>query len=578
MPGGVVNWSVSKFRMIALIWVPNPNSAVFPQTPYLLDITRAQVGWELNGIPTAQVGVAVGREATSGLAANIHYLVDKLKMQLPFQLYLQATEYANSYGIALEQWPADPFLIFEGYTAGTGMSCSSTGQAEFSISLIHWLTDLNFSSCLSRTTTAMNPAQLSKAAAIGGFGVLPAFDITSLADDFFDSASIQEDFWGLCLRPWLNELAQQQILVDPDDPILNDPVNSINYEAQRALNRFEPFVAPNGQQTYSYGVPLATAPEDVFDVDSAADAISQDVSAETADTMGSTTFWDKLVGAFGPSYLFSVVPMVRTALIVPFQPGIAEIWQTIYAEEYDSISLNGDTPRALRGVRMFGGFGDQFGALGLAQGQADAQTSIGGAFDNPTLTDGMLRYFNTPRWLSSIVSSDVFGLQAIAPGGIRANAMQPGVGQPLVGFRPVAIRQQARPLMNLFAQSVYVNEVLQGRTGTLRGKLRFDIGVGSSVQIKISEEPFVYRQLGGTGVNSMFGSVRRVTHVLDAEGPSASTTFDIGWLRSPLENTLDGTSVNTHPLWAKQWLGAPNVDMIAFNPIDRANPPFGFGI
>jgi hypothetical protein len=549
--------------MYGVVWLVSNGEP----TPFLLDIINAQIGWELNGIPTAQVTLAVGREATSGLAANVHFLVDFMKMQLPFQLYITAIEFANSYGIPVETWPQGPFLVFEGYTTGAGFSKSSNGQVNYGLSLVHWLTDMNFSSCLSRTTNALSAGQLSHAVSVlGGVGVLPSFVAHTFADDFFDSANVQLDFWSLGLKPWMLRICEQDLLVDPDDPILNNQDGKVNFEARRALGRFEPFLDRAGVAQYIYGVPLQMDPIAVIGTDSAMQAIGEDVCAETFESMASTTLWDKLAGAYGPSYLFSVVPMVKTAIVVPFQPGIRGVWQTIFAEEYETISLSGDMPRALRGVRVFGGFGDQCGAFGFQQGEAADQTTIGGAFDNPVLRDGMIRYCNAPRWMSSIVSPDVFGVQAAAPNGVKGNALQPGVGVQLLGPRPGVIRQQARELLNLFAQSVYVNEITQGRVGTIRGRLRFDIGVGSSVQIMINEEKFVQRQLGQLGANFLFGSVRRITHTLDAEEPRAYTNFDVGWLRTPLENTLDGTSVDDHPLWSVQWFGSPNVDLPNFEP------------
>lgn len=580
----VFNWSVSKLKMYGVVWF-NVDGVM---TPYVLDIISAQLNWGINTIPTAQVLLAAGREVTTGLPANIHYLVDAFKLQLPFQLYVRAVEYASSYGVPVEQWPPDPFLVFEGYTSGTGFAKSRSGRVSYSLSLVHWLADMSFSSCLSRTVNALSPSQLSKAAGIfGGFGVNNNFVANTAGDSYFSAANVQADFWGLGLRPWLNQVCAQDILTDPDDPVLQNPVNKSNFEATRALNRFEPLpLLDNGvpeldrlgnprYQPYRYGRPLQLDPLQVLGFPEAVQAIADDVATETFEGMASQTLWDKLVTGYAGNYLYAVVPLVQSALVVPFQPGLRDVWQTIFAEEYEDIEFHGDTPRALRGVRIYGGLGDQFGAFGLAQGAAGDQTSIGGAFDNPNLTDGMLRYLNAPRWMSNIVDPNVFGQQAIAPGGVGGAALFPGAGLPLVGPRPGDIRRAARPLLNLFAQAVYVNEVTQDRAGVLRGRLRFDIAPGSSVQVMINEERFVDLALGKLGPGSMFGTVRRLTHQLDAEGPSASTTFDVGWLRSAMENTLDGTSVLGHPLWAIQWFGAPNVE--GFDPVPGQAAALGWG-
>jgi hypothetical protein len=555
----VPNWSLSDIKLFGLVWLTIQGKL----TPYILDIVNASVSWGLNTIPRARITVAAGRELKSLQPSNIHNLVDYLKMQLPFQLYMVAQEKGNSYGIPVEQWPANqqPFLIFDGYTANAGFAKSMSGDVNYTLTLTHWLTNMNFSSCLSRTTNTFNPAQFAKSAAIrGGFGVTNSFVASTLGNTFFTTANIRQDFWGSALLPWLQRVCTQDILTDSKDPLLQNPAGKLNYEATRALQLFEPIVR-NGVPTYIYGVPLS------LDVNaplagSIITAISANISKTTGEAMASTTLWDKLVGnmGFAGSYLFSVVPLVRSALVVPFQPGLRAVWQTIYAQEYDSIGLEGDTPRALRGVRIFGGFGDSYGLGGARVGTAADQTSIGGAYTNPNMTDGMIRYFNAVSWMSSIVSPNVYGTQAMQPAGVIGNALFPGNGQPLVGPRPGLVRQQVQPLLNQFAQAVYVNEVLQDRSGVIKSKLRFDIGPGSSVQIMINEEPFVDRALGLGGRNSLFGSVRSLTHYFDAESADAYTVFDIGWLRSPLENTQDGTSVIGHPLWQNQWVGSPNVE------------------
>jgi hypothetical protein len=577
MPQGVVSWSTTKINLFGVVWL----TANGQLTPYLLDIVNAKISKGLNGIPFALVTLAVGREVTSGLPANIHYLVDFLKMQLPFQLYAQITELDNSFGIPVDIWPQGPFLIFEGYTVGTGFSRVMNGQANYSLSLAHWLTDMNFSSALSRQTQALNPQQLANAAAlVGGVGLLPDFASHTMAFDLFTQQNMSKDFWGQSLRQWLLRICSQDMLTDPDDPFLQANQGQTNIEAKRALNRFEPFfqIGPNGQPLtdpngnpipgpYIFGVPLAIDPAQVLQSDAAVESIGFDICAENFDTMASTTLWDKLAGGYCSNYMLAVVPLVQSALVVPFQPGIRTVWQTIYEEEYDAIALHGDLPRTIRGYRVWSGFGDRFGAFGFMQGEAGAQTTIGGSYTNPVLTDGMFRYANAPRWMSNLIPANVFGQQALAPGGIVGNALQPGVGNPLQGLRPGQIRVQARELLNDYAHALYVNEVLKGRWGTIKGKLRFDIALGSSVQIMTNEEKFVEAILGPlVGANMLIGQVFSMTHYLDAEACQASTTFAVGWLRTPLENLSEGTSIDSNPLWVNQWFGAPDIERPEFVP------------
>jgi hypothetical protein len=122
------------------------------------------------------------------------------------------------------------------------------------------------------------------------------------------------------------------------------------------------------------------------------------------------------------------------------------------------------------------------------------------------------------------------------------------------------VREGARPLLNRLAEYAYVNMVTKSRRMTLWGRVRFDIGPGSSVEVKLTEEKFVEQVLGATGMNSVFGQVQTVSHIIDAQAAQARTGFTIGWLRTPAENMLDGTSVEDNPLWSMPWLGCPNVE------------------
>ena len=74
-----VNFSSSKFSLYAVVWVVQDGAWV----PYVMDVVSTVINYAINDIPTAQINVAVGCEATTGLAANVHYLVGIMQMQLP---------------------------------------------------------------------------------------------------------------------------------------------------------------------------------------------------------------------------------------------------------------------------------------------------------------------------------------------------------------------------------------------------------------------------------------------------------------------------------------------------------------
>lgn len=570
MPAGITTWTSSKLAAIAVVWISVDDELV----PIPLAISSYQLSGGVNEIPMLSMTVAVGREVNTGFPSNIHYLADFMQMQLPVQLYAMGRETDNSYGIPVEPWPTVPFLNFEGYTTGVGFSKNRAGSAGYTITAQNWLTDLNSSSSLSRSTATLTPGQLSSAAAFfGGNGLDASFASQTMAADFFATDRVSLDFWGNSLAPWLEQLCNQDLLTDPDDPILEE--GGSNVEALRALQRFEPYPPQfEGDTGYRFGVPLVMDAGDILEANEAITAIVDDICQETFDSMASTTLWDKLVNQFAANYQFAVVPLVQSALVVPMCPGLRSIWQVIYPEEYDSISMSGETPRAMRGMRLFAGVGSQTGAFGMQQGETADNETIGGRYDNPNMDSGMIRFRNGPRWLSAMAAPAAYAADAAAPNGVVGNAFFPGAGAVPVAVGPGIIQQRGESLFNLFAHALYLTEVTKGRSGTISGRLRFDIAPGSSVAIVVSEEKFVKGYTGRPN-SIVYGTVRRVTHVVNAESKQASTLFDIGWLRSETENLLDGTSADGHPVWSEQWAGAPFVELPEFIP----NPenPWNFG-
>lgn len=559
---------MSGIRATAIVWLPQGGNL----TPVALPIVHLQVTAGINEIPMAQFQVAVGREAITGLPSNIHYLADYLTMQLSVQIYVLAAEFGNAYGYPLEPWPAGPFLIFEGRLSGCGFTKTKSGKAAYNITAHHWLMDLNSSSSLTRSTNTVTPSQLSNAATFfSGTGFSGSFSSQTLADEFINAAVIETDFWGYGLKPWLLQLCERDILTDSDDPVLSTAYG-INFEAINALQRFEPFLSPSGP-FYRFGVPIRMDANDVIETSEATQAIADDIAQETFDSFASTTLWDKLVNQFAASYQFAIIPLIQSALVVPLCPGIRNVWQIIYAEEYDSISLSGEIPRPVRGVRLQTGAGSQTGAFGSQLGETQSQNDGGGRYDNPFMQDGMIDYRSGPRWLSNLASPSSYGPTAIAPDTYVGSALTPGIGA-AAAIPPGLLRARGRALYDAYAHAIYVNQVTRGRSGTISGRLRFDIAPGSSVGVVLSEEKFIKFYTGQRN-SIMVGTVRRVTHVLDSESMQAGTLFDIGWLRSQVENAYEGMSTDGHPFWSNQWLGAPYVELPHFIP--RGNL-WGFGM
>ena len=521
-----------------------------------IDLLGASLSYMLNGIPNGQLQISLGRDVLNNNAANIHAVLDQLFVTYPVEVWMQVYRGPNSYGIEIESWPNTAFRVFVGRMTSVSSSVSRS-QVNLTMSVDHWLCDLNFSSALTRSSSSVTPQQLTTLAAVqGGQGVQPGFTTATMANQWFTIARVQADLWGNSLGEWLRTLCEQDLLAEPVQGAIQE-----NVEAKAALNRFEPF--STGQ--YRFGVPLQF-PAAVAGIDSVISAVADDIVNEKFEVVLSATLWDKLL-SIGANYRYAICPLVNTALVIPYTPGFRKHWCTIYGEEYDSISPSMTATRPIRGVRLFTGIGSPSGALGIQQGQIGPENAFGGEYINPDYPDGMLIFLNAPRWAANAAPPQVFGNDAIAALGLRGNALFPGAGAVPAQLQPGQIRVAMRNVWNAYAQNIYLAENLRGRRIILQGKLRFDIAPGSTVRVEVVQDKFVEAIIGKTAGSIMFGEVTQMTHEITSEGAACKTTFAIDNVRNSLENTKDSTSTDQNPFYAAaEWYGAPLVEDNAFIP------------
>ena len=521
--------------------------------PTTIDIQSFHLSFSLNAIPFGGMNVALGRSIPYGLAAIIHHFVDHLSIRVPVQIYLKVIPGANSYGFAFEHWPTEPFLVFDGRLTRTDYR-RSRDSVSLNMRFAHWSIDLNSSSSVTRASHTLTPQQLSGAAAFrGGAGILPAFFAGGAGAELFTPANLGEDLWGKALGPWLQQVCNQAILDDAGQPI------QPNTEGLAALARFEPFVTGGA---YENGKELPVIAAGRNGAEFLATAIAESVSSETFESFAASTLWDKIIGTYAPDYHFAVVPLARTALVVPGMSGMRTPWQAVYGEEYTVIDSTGDLARPIRGVHLFSGIGSMTGALGIRRAEAADEAVLAGRYE--VEVDGMIINANVPRWAANFVTPVAFGMAA-APFGIRGGAVFPGVGvAPAAG--PLAARAAAVELWDEYARAVYIMEALRGRTGSIQGKLRFDIAPGSTIELYGVEDKFVEAQVGEKQHSVMYAEVESVGINVDAENLSASTTFGLKNMRTWFENTQDFMSITQHPLYDSVWSGSILVEEGVFKP------------
>jgi hypothetical protein len=541
----------------------------------------ASTNFFINRIPYASVSLAVGRDAATLERAAIHDRAEDFAKLAPAKLWLNVKgEWSpadDGYSPGAGRWTeAGPQLIFEGYVTGFGYN-KVHGSTRPTVSLIHWLSDLSFSSALSNQSHPSNPTRFRWRAVRGAQGLdtdaRSHFIHSHVSGGLFHALRLQEDFWGRSLHPFFCELSAQDVLhsIALDKCVGLDQANTAS---QDALRRFEirktekevvgatckegsssPFWKP-----LTFGR-LGDAPAAIAGI--IADTIAQDVRRGTEESYFSSTVWDKLISEFAPSYAFAVVPKVSTVQIVPYVPGLRQT----FAEEFKNgkdldlrdlsyISTSCFVPRPIRAVGVLqGGLASQTGIPEFA-----AFNVLGGCYAPDPDAQGMIMYKRPPAWLVNVpfyadrVDDTAFD-QALT------FAATTPMAPPAPATTAKTTLSHLRNYYNDAAQYLYAQEMLRGRQAMCQGKLRFDLAPGTTVGIGNQDPLFIPDDKLS---QHLVADVSSVGIAVDAETQTAGTVFQLEHLRTRTENEDARTSIERHPFYDSVFTGAPLVNDYLF--------------
>lgn len=512
------------------------------------DVVQYTATWSLNSIPMASILVAVGRNVENGSLATIHHIAKTLKVQLKAEIYLLAevtdTEKATAGVSDIE------IKLFDGKVVGTGWQRTDNG-AHFSISLLHWLGDLNNASSMSASLHPGSAGDLAYPAVFAASGAgnkLPetsplAAWVPDISKSIVNPASFS-NIWDNIFLKWLTSLAT----TDPYDRSQRNANLKGNPDTIAALERMK---------TNADGQPLeldlhgGDAP--TFSV-----SISNALMDETGNSWINTTMWGKIIGEWAPAYLFSVVPRVDDALVVPFTGGLqGEPWAVIGDEDYNFADINAQLLQVLRSVGIVYPIATSTGYdMNLNTPQV-TRSGLMGVFAPDDLESGMILYKDAPKWLSfpklpHTMSASAEGIFDTAIGTAMDEVDAAGGSAPGSGIdNSIA---SLSDISSAYAHQLYILESLKGRTGEVAGKLRFDIAPGSNVKVIAGGSKNVpgAKEL----VEDIYATVVQVSYVINAENQRAGTGFSLAHIRNETENKSKATSVAKPPLYQKAWRGA----------------------
>lgn len=528
------------------------------------DIVALQANFALNAIPQATLIVASGKDYVRGQVATIHKVRDQLKHRMQVTVTLTVT----NTGGQTDMMEDGEYVVFEGYLAGIGFQ-RAYDSVSYTLHLIHWLDDLNCSSMINGNWYPGAPYDMAQNAGYyalssptgegGGAGgdiptMVPSIDPQG---KLITISNIQRDLWGAVIRPIFERVANWP------SPRYQSEGAEINDAALKALAR----MAPNGGGDYARLSLNLGAPSGANIEMAVREALGKNAAASYA----YTTFWNKLVGEYGPQFYFAVSPAVEHAAPIPFFAGLRTHHVEIDSKEYAYSSLNANMSQIIESVDVFYPAPSDSGFMlgGQTPPGASFRLPLGWFPKTPTADAkrGMKILKEPPGWLTNLVPYSALtrwttGVGGPSPLGDTASPQEgPPDTQPVNGKKvdqadPAIAAVKSTDIMDRFAEHWYKTEVLFQRHGELSGKFRLDIAPGSIV--KINTPP--YDMDNPSLFESLYASVTQVSFVISAEKATAGTSFTLAHIRNKVENDDENITSTKPPLYSTAWPGGALAD------------------
>lgn len=519
-----------------------------------LPVASFSMNYALNSIPTATAAIPLGRDARTGKPSAVYDVAKDLKQMAPVVVKLSGSlgDWSPA-GInaSKQQFPAGEYVIFTGYVSGVSYR-RSNGSISLIINFVNTLIDLALSSCGSRDAVPGAPHDL----------MLPIFYQASGAKKFIDAASrftselptAMNSDMSTALLSVLKKISQDNLLQataawcdsTPPPELRNNLL--ANTRALQALDGvlewkgFANLTAAAGVPGYVTKYPLEV---DLNAKTSLAKSLGNRLNASFA----GTSMWHALIGSLIPDIGLSVVPLTDSALLVPAFEMSKEAGAVIWTSDVADMQLAVRSQRPLFGVGVM--HEQHMGTL-----PAQEKQCVGGSYTASLdgVVDGMWLFVPAPDWLSAWDSIDSNAIN----GNGSVNNLMTQVVNTTVGSDNRAVQENAEvdvanwnDVSNKYAQMIYAANALQGREGTLTGKLRFDIAPGSTVVIKANAA------MKTAGIDDLatdiYGFVNRVTVSISAQDSSATTSFNLANLRTAEENELSRFSMLSHPFYGLKY-------------------------
>jgi len=546
-----------------------------------ISVTSFQCDYTINQIPQATIEAPLGM-TRDYLISTAHVLSGNL-FRIPI-VVVASINYGFStpgtLGLLLDHPLAYPkvFLLFSGYVTRVTVVRREKG-AFASLSCVHWLSQLDFSSGLSSIIHPNNPGHLTFPAffktGAGGFlrGNARGFSPLEVIQGLLTVEELKDDPWEYGIYRWLGFLAATDAAYFAQPYVLN-ALNSIIYkfyviEPPNIIPQLRPALRPRTDYPDAERILANIA-------DSLAGRTTNHTKNDLLNitSLAQNTIWSKLVNELSPELQFVICPMPGRARVIPYNPVFAPVKfpQTVFALDSnwyvpfkysnvvsftirtDQIFSTVETSAAQIPVKVFGLYGNYAPLAGSTLEVNNAlQSFIGGYYAAPEITAGQIVLEKAPFFLSISSVPSVYLGQMIS----FNRATMRRLPAAIQARREIALAGLAEQrILDRMAKFLYAKKLTEHRQLEIAGPLRFDICPGSIIAIEAVGSNYLP---GSFALDTaVIGYVYSVGYDIDLnrQNTPARTIFRLTNLRNIFENCYTQSfTVSNHPLYKYSFIG-----------------------
>lgn len=477
--------------------------------------------WEINSIPSCEMGLAVGYNAFTSQLAGVHSGGDSVMRRAKATVNIEL-EGEQSAG---KSWPGGG-VIFEGYVHSVRPTRSTTG-AGVSITLYHWLSDLNTSHFGFGAFSPRTPWDIFKTRSlINDYGSPDLLYLDEHTPVPFKDV-YEKDLYDLfieALKFSLTDTDNIQVFRTGDD----GTPKPLHDKAIEAIDRIENLGCKLAAKMKEDSKPLNEV------------AVLEMMGNIAHNQGGGTTAWTKIL-AFCNLFQIAIIPAVEDVYVAPIDPGSTDFALEIGNNEIDLGSGSGFEVNLSRGVVMYGPhLTEPYGSIpaegkGLAT-QTMGQYVVPDAPDNP---EGPIDAIPVPKIfnLNYVMGGDV----ASSGSGVEAKQLMPDSEEPEGPTIDEADETPTYVFADDWCKNYYWNYIFAKRQQNVNSVLRFDLTPGTVVKVDITQGSVAgggASSMPGFAGNVIYGCAERIVYSISTEANSINTVILVKYLKSEKDAEL----------------------------------------